>query len=552
MRCVLSETLPVTRYATAAEIAWMERRPELGAICRQAREVGRRITTELVERALPGVTAAGAKNIIAWCAMLGLCDAQGALTHHGDVAADKDEAPVPEQGVFDLWVVSHPLVGRRALHAERITAKADGRFELITPLKTTPVRGRVHRSAVDPSARFEVRALLPNDEAPVGITQPTDARCELRWTMDFTANREHWTLNGALDGESRSPRPIKHEPEQAGEDLDLVLRAWGDGPLAPFGRWQPDARRLARPFDGLSVDEQDHFTQRLTLPEAEVSGRGRWKNVTLDEVPIGPATRDDATHWAMARLDRRLRAKPQYRTRDEVRGLYAELTEATPLEALRPMLRSHDDLLSQYAGDPDVFWSLAAPVDLAPVNVDPAQLGALQVGVPAIAKARTDDVISVPYRCGWSMQTLTRELLSGTTPRRGLLCDRYVRGDANLAMLDLLVRSLRDVVPTFALEVWTDCDAEGLRAISAITGAKALPYREVFVAPPHDRYVLLGANGGAPFGWQMSNSPLDARIEQGGSPTPRTPLRWRDMTAVKHSTDQLPPRLATWLKEVAR
>lgn len=381
MRCVLSESLAVTRYATAAEIAWLERRPELGAICLQARAAGRRITTELVERALPGVTTAGAKNIIAWCATLGLCDAQGALTHRGDDAADTNEAPVPEQGVFDLWVISHPMLGRRALHAERIAAKADGRYESITPLKITPQRGRAHRSAVDPAARFEVRALLPNDEAPVGISQPTDARCDLRWTMDFAAKREHWTLNGTLDGESRSPRPIKHEPEQAGEDLDLVLRAWADGPLAPFGRWQPDARRLARPFEGLSVDEQERFTQRLTMPEVEVSGRGRWKNVTLEDVPIGPATPDDATRWAAARLDRRLRAKPQYRTRDEVRGLYAELTEATPLEALRPMLRSHDDLLNQYAGEPDVFWSLAASVDLAPGSVDPAQLGALQVGL---------------------------------------------------------------------------------------------------------------------------------------------------------------------------
>jgi len=552
MRCVLSETLPVTRYATSAEIAWIERRPELGAICLRARDAERRITPELVARALPGVTTAGAKNIVAWCALLGLCDAQGGLTQRGDEAADTNHAPVPEQGVFDLWVISHPLVGRRALHAERISAKVDGRFDAVAPLTLTPMRGRAHRSVVEPTTRFEIRSMLPNDTAPVGVARATVAHCELRWTMDFVSKHEHWTLHGSLDGEGRSPRAIKHEPESAGEDLDLVLHAWAHGPLASFGRWQPDVRRLARTFEGLSVDEQERFTQRLTLPEAEVSGRGRWTNVTLEDVPIGPATPQDATRWAAARLDRRLRAPTQYRTRDQVRGLYAELTEATPLEALRPVLPPHEGLLKQYAAEPDLFWSLAAPVDLAPVSVEAPQLGALQVGVPAVERARSAEVISVPYRCGWSMQKLVQELLSGTTPQRGLLCDRYVRGDDNLAMLELLVRSLRAVVPSFALEVWTEGDAAALQAIGTITGTKARPYHEVFQARPHDRYLLLGARGGVPFGWQMSNSPLDARKEPGPAPTPNSPLRWRDMTAVARGVDQLPVALATWLKEALR
>lgn len=552
MRCVLSETLPVERYAAFAEIAWIERRPELGALCLAAQAAGRRITTAIVETALPGVTTAGAKNIIAWCATLGLCDSQGALTRRGDDAAEKSDAPVPEQGVFDLWVISHPLLGRRALHADRIVSKFDGRFESITPLKTTPVRGRVLPSAVEPNRRFEVRALLPNDDAPVGLLGETDARCEIRWTMDFAAKREQWTLSGSLDGESRAPRFIKHEPEQAGEDLDRVLNAWAQGPLAAFGRWQPESRRLARTFEGLSVDEQERFTQKLTMPEVEVSGRGRWKNVTLEDVPIGPATLEDATHWATARLDRRLRAKPQYRTRDEVRRLFADLTDSTPLEAQRPMLCSHDELLKQYVAEPDVFWSLAASVDLAPTPLTPAELGALQAGVPAIAAPQRAGVVAVPYRGDWSMQRLADELLAGTLPKRGLLCDRYVRGEANLEMLALLVRSIRALVPTFALEVWTDGDTEALRAISAITGASSRPYREVFHAPPHDRYMLLGANGGMPFAWQMSNSPLDARREPGPPPTPNQRLRWRDLTAVALGIDQLPLPLGTWLKEATR
>jgi hypothetical protein len=300
------------------------------------------------------------------------------LSPRGDDAADTDEAPVPEQGVFDLWVVSHPLLGRRALHADRITSKLDGRFELISPFTMAPERRRVFSSVVSPKDRFEVRALLPNDTAPVGLSRATEARCEVRWTLEFTDRREQWSLHGAVDGHEHAARPIQPVPELAGVDLDGLLVDWAHGPLAGFGRWMPDARRLARRFDGLSEMEQEHFVQRLTLPEVEARGRGRWKDVTLEDVPIAPATQDDATRWAAARLDRRLRAKPQYRTRDAVRGLFAELTEATPLASMLPTLRPHDALLEQYAEEPEVFWSLAAPVDLAPTLVDQTQLGAAQ------------------------------------------------------------------------------------------------------------------------------------------------------------------------------
>ena len=53
MRCVLTTEIPVSRVAVFAEMAWMERRPELGLLCRTAREHGNRITTAVVQSALP-------------------------------------------------------------------------------------------------------------------------------------------------------------------------------------------------------------------------------------------------------------------------------------------------------------------------------------------------------------------------------------------------------------------------------------------------------------------------------------------------------------------
>ncbi len=370
MRCVLTDDVPVERFAACAELAWLERRPELGALCRAARDAGRRISVEVVSAALPGVAAAGAKNVVAWCRALALCDEHGGLTQLGDTVAKDDEAPVSEQGVFDLWFVSHPLLGARALHAERITAKQDGRFDEIVLLPTPPTRAAVFRSGVEPANRFVVRAWLPADAAPAGQRRDTAAHCRVRWTMDFARGREQFTLDGAIDGTRGANRPLRHEAEPADVDLASVLRAWAAGPLAAFGRWDEAQERLAVRCEALSVDEQERFAKSVRLPEVTVAGRGTWRNVTLEDVPIGPATADDATHWAAARLDRRLRRERRYRTRADVGALFASVTAGTALEAHRPVLAPHDELLVQYALAPAVFWGLAAPADLAPTDPD--------------------------------------------------------------------------------------------------------------------------------------------------------------------------------------
>lgn len=112
MRCVLTTETPESRVAVAAEIAWMERRPELDLLCRTAREHDNRMTTAVVQSAVPGLPDSGANNVIAWCNMLGPCDGRGGLTALAEDVADADEAPVPEQGVNSLWLTQPPVLGR--------------------------------------------------------------------------------------------------------------------------------------------------------------------------------------------------------------------------------------------------------------------------------------------------------------------------------------------------------------------------------------------------------------------------------------------------------
>ncbi|MEY4171608.1 MAG: hypothetical protein RLZ94_2681, partial [Actinomycetota bacterium] len=294
MRAVLSSEVPVRRVAVFAEMAWMERRPELGLLCRAAKNQGNRFTAAVVQSVLPGLQDAGAANVIAWCKMLRLCDSRGGLSALGEEVADTDEAPVPEQGVYGLWLAQHPVLGSRVLAAERLASSRDQRFESVTPLAVEPDRGKVFRSVLDGKERFVVRDLPTNHGQPEGLAGETRATCLLRWTLDFDRGRDQWQLDGMIEAPQGNGkyamRPLQHEPESDGLDLWNLASTWAWGPLATFGRWNAGERRLAVAFDGLTEAEFGTFRKTLALRRVDVPGKGSYDNVTLEEVPIGPAT----------------------------------------------------------------------------------------------------------------------------------------------------------------------------------------------------------------------------------------------------------------------
>lgn len=553
MKTVLSAVIPVTRVAVFAEMAFMERRPELGLLCRSARDTGKRITAAVVQSVVPGLSDAGASNVIAWCRSLGLCDGNGGLTSLAEAVASSDTAPVPEQGVYDLWIAQHAVIGRRVLGAERLAARADKRFESIKPVLVEPDRDRLFRSVVDGKTQFVVRDLPANHNQPGGIARETQATCKLRWTLDFDQERDQWQLEGTIEvpqGKGKhNLQAIKHEPESDGLDLWKLADSWATGPFASFGRWQAKERRLAVAFDGLTDAEINHFRKTIALRRVEVPGKGEYENVTIEDVPIAPVTAKDAQKWAMSRFDHYFASNPSYRSRSDVRTLYAQLTEDTPLESHAPTLASHEELLSRAAKDPERFWSLAAPVDLAPVSVSSSELGEFRVGTPEPAEISVpSNVVRVPYRGGWSMRRLVDQLIARTVPRRVLLCDRFVRGEDNLQTLKVLVATLRIMTANASIEVWTGNEEADFKKIQAITGTQPCSYQEVFGRSlPHDRYLLVIPSEGQGFGWHMSNSPLHARpsVQEAG---PDSPLRWKDLAATRVTADELLPALRQWLE----
>lgn len=555
MRTELKRDVAVVRYATFAEMAWLEIRPELGAICALARDDGRRITPAVVEQALPGVGEVGSANLVRSCALLGLCDPSGALLRLGEDAAETNEAHVPEQGVYEFWAARDLLLGLRALHVERVAPSSEGAFSDVKTLPLLPDRDRLFTSVSDGFTRFLVRSFPSNQGRAEGIRRATSARCEIRWALDWEDDRTSFTLVGTIDAVTET-RPIQHVPERVELDLWALMESWSMGPLRQHGRWVTDERRLLVTFETVAgaPGQQDSFTRDIELGEVEVPRFGPWTGGRLTDVPIGPANPAAARAWARSRLDQRVRADDLHRTRADVRRLFVELTEGTPLAPFAPTLPGHEELLGSYVREPEVFWRLACAVDLGPYPTPPAELASLEVGASELAEppAITDEgkLFLVPYRARSSMRDLVTRLTARQRVGHVLLVDPFVRGQENLVSLALLHEALAER-GCASLDVWTGtaCDGEDLQAIERVTGCQPRQIGDVIGRHgrlPHDRYIVVVADSGPPFGWQLSNSPLDARAPGVAEPSIGTVLQWRDMLAGRLSVEQLHREMRTW------
>lgn len=156
------------------------------------------------------------------------------------------------------------------------------------------------------------------------------------------------------------------------------------------------------------------------------------------------------------------------------------------------------------------------------------------------------------------MSDVVERLLAGSTPQRILLADRYVRTPAQRDSLKLFCATLRSIHPDVSVDLYTQTEKMDKKVRDEIQGilgptGKLQGYEELFGAPkgfqPHARYLLIDPDNAkeAPFGWQMDNSPLDGRAD--GPAEPKTPLRWRDFSAVRLRKEEIPDELRRWFDE---
>ncbi len=512
MRCTLTASIKVERLAVLAEMGWLERRPELQVLCRAARENGGRLTREVAREALgAGVGDRVAENIASWCRDVLLIDAHGALTSHGLEAAESGLVAEPEMGVYEWWCATHPLMGTRILHARRRAATRDGRLEDTSPLPLRPPVGVVFTSVVSPDQRFLLRGFPQRHGEVACMKVMSDDQVSLRWDLDFKRRENSWRLEGDLSVAVGAKSPIRAPQERFNIDIGSVFARWAEQQLAARGAWDATEGIFRMRFADVSPTARDSFRERLDIPKADVPSVGVFGSVTVDDVPVGPAVERDARDWATARLMDLLTRDPRHRSRIELRRRFADLVEGTPLERWRTELPAHAKFLDGLAAKPELYWRVAAAADLAPVPLDAAELAAFRPGIvedsspaaPAVGAGRSG-VVRVPHGAEWPMARVVAELLGETKPARVLLCDRYVRGESNLAALTLFTQAVRALAPQARIDVATtpvDGQAIPTQSIREATGGEVLNYDNIFGSDRHrwlhGRYLVIQPAAGA-------------------------------------------------------
>jgi hypothetical protein len=327
MRADLRGPVDLWEFALFAELATWQKRPELQALCAAARRSGN-LSDDEIDEVLPGLSPRARSNLGRHIQFLQLIDSQGTLTTQGERCASTGEAPAMEQGAYELLVASHPLFGCYVLDFKRTAVDGfDRKFDDLEPLPRwlVPDHGRVYTSVFEGSTRFSIAAFpSPKGSDAVGRTWEL-APAKLHWEIDLVTGANEWTLEGTV-GTGDHAREFRSEPESV-SPADLV---------GLFGKWEPrwDAKtgRVAISYDGKADSSgRESFVREFVYPQVSIGKFGEFHDVGVHDVPVGPATDDDARTWATAIVVARTEAAGAYVAPEKWRSDWADAVVGTPL-----------------------------------------------------------------------------------------------------------------------------------------------------------------------------------------------------------------------------
>ncbi len=361
MKASLKTEVEIRDIVVFAEIAVWEKRPDLQVLCATAQAQGA-LNGDAVDTVLPGLSCRARENLLRHLRYIGLVR-NGALTALGRRCASSGEAPAWEQGVYRLLVASHPLFDSHVLDFRRTPGDwRDRDFDNHEPLPSwlSPNRDRVFTSIFQ-SKRFNIsRFPASQGQNPVcrieGMTTG-----KLQWDIDLASGDNKWTIEGQVSGDWNRRGKFQSAPEsvEPGKLVDI------------FADWEPQwdmqMGRLAMEYDGkIGQGGRESFRRSRQYNDKQVRNFGPFDEIVVRDVPVSPATKDDARTWATAILVARSEADDSYIVPDGWRAEWSNVIENTPL--------------AEWAGDaPDLValsevngrslaartrWLLAAGTDL--------------------------------------------------------------------------------------------------------------------------------------------------------------------------------------------
>jgi hypothetical protein len=300
MKIELQRRLDVESWEMKATVAFPQRRDEVQAVLALTGQRGHLTAADLVHREhglLPGRAEIMGARLLTMVSDLKLLEQKGdqwLLTDLGRSSLDEGRTYVPEEDLWQMHWTEDPLVQSPLLSVERIMTKGNDRWNhdkrpTAPTSRWTSRKPVVHELLKEVNKTRRVRVddlqknghLIGRNSLGVSIVAEPGQQASLHVQGNLPTHGGDTT---SID-HRRSLQDVRHE--------HLLSQLLHD---APRGSWNGQALEIA--FEATSFKERRTQMATVTIDQPDLDNLGAFDVVQIRDVPLLPATPEDAWAWA--------------------------------------------------------------------------------------------------------------------------------------------------------------------------------------------------------------------------------------------------------------
>ena len=369
---VLGRQVELEKYEVLMEIGRQQPREELHAVLLLAEEHGGQATaTDIANELLLGRPESVGKAVLDRCRDLDLLDEFGRITRIGREALQAGNVFIPERARYLMWYTEDPLIPQRLLNLEP-RDEPDLRQE-VAVMKSRQANDSKNESVQNLPDRLrslEGRSfsLMGRGEGTVtvrsidmkGLTSRADPSDRVSITLRIEPSGSNLTVGGRFDRVLPPPSLTFEE-------------AWFSalGPLAKLWARSRNPPALRVIFEELSDRELMSFSKTVILAKPSLRNYGDFDETSVEDVPIFPQGRVDATKWAKWLLKESVNT---YMTDEKYQRLVDACVSRFPdfpnieLPSSKELARELSTEKTNEGRLPKKYWYIQAPLDLQMVD----------------------------------------------------------------------------------------------------------------------------------------------------------------------------------------
>ncbi|MBM7620072.1 hypothetical protein JOC95_001924 [Bacillus tianshenii] len=375
-----------------------------------------------------------AKGIVNYLKQNGLIDEHHTITSAGHWFLQSKQYPALERGKFKFWMIDHPLLGRQLLHYQRENSKE--RTMKLTPfIHATELEGKTFHSVLnmDEKRQFQINKFDYNRGAEVYCVDFPNINTEykIHWEID-TEREEPSTI--IINGEIKDrPQAVKRFSQiSMNSDLEIDYTNFLVELISKNRKdvnWNFSTKAFEIKFKEIdNIEELKAFTTILAILDVETD-YGLFEDTAIREVPIMPASSDDAKLWVDAIIKDSVAT--QYVSQVELQHHLQTLKERRELVPYQSSLYHLDEstFLQTFRTEKDKapYWHLQAPLDLKPYE----------------DKANIIETKHIAFGNRYSMREVVRMIVGDERPERLIFSSKHVQNFYQIKKFNLFTEAFK-------------------------------------------------------------------------------------------------------------